>query len=190
MTNVTAPSVRRLRTSRLRALRPVPLLWLTVVWMALWGDFSVANALIGLAVAAAVTLAFPLPALPAGIRVHALHVVWLVVRFLYDVVIASVQVSVLTLRFGRQPRSAVVAVRLRTSSDLVMTMVSQMTSLVPGTIVVEARRQAQTVYVHALDIGDADGDQIRSQVLAQERRIALALGVEPGDELGDDGGNA
>lgn len=181
MTNDIDPSARSLRTSRLRALQPLPLLWLTVVWMALWGDFSVANALIGLAVATAVNLAFPLPATPGGVHVHPPHLVWLVVRFLYDVVVASVQVTVLTLRFGRKPRSAVVAVRLRTSSDLVMTLVSQMTSLVPGTIVVEARRQAQTVYVHGLDIGDADGDQIRSQVLAQERRIALALGVELGD---------
>lgn len=171
------------RPARYRALQPVMLLWLTVVWMAFWRDFSIGNIVVGFTLAVIVSLVFPLPPLQMETRVRPLHLVWLVVRFLYDVVVASFQVVWLTLQFRRQPESSVIAVTLRTQSDFVMTLVSQMTSLVPGTIVVEAQRQTNTVYVHSLDVRDTTVEEIRGHVLAQERRIALALGMDVDEPL-------
>ena len=56
------------------ALRSWVLCWLTMVWMLLWGDLSVANAVSGLVVALLVTLLLPLPVVPVQGRLHPLSV--------------------------------------------------------------------------------------------------------------------
>jgi multicomponent Na+:H+ antiporter subunit E len=162
--------------ARWRSLQPMMLVWLTLVWMALWQDISFANVVSGLLVALVVSLVFPLPRLRLAERLHPVHLVVLVGRFLFDMVVASFQVAWLTLMFHRQPRSAVMAVTLRSSSDFVMTLVAEMSSLVPGTLAVEARRHTHTVYIHVLDLGEEHVDRFRERVLAQEDRILKALG--------------
>jgi multicomponent Na+:H+ antiporter subunit E len=161
---------------RWRSVQPMMLVWLTLVWMALWQDISFANVVSGLLIALVVSLVFPLPRLRLAERLHPVHLVILVGRFLFDMVVASFQVAWLTLLFHRQPRSAVMAVRLRSRSDFVMTLVAEMSSLVPGTLAVEARRSTHTVYIHVLDLGDEHVDRFRERVLAQEDRILRALG--------------
>jgi multicomponent Na+:H+ antiporter subunit E len=169
------------RPARIRGLTISAMIWLTVVWVALWGDISAYNVLTGLLVAAVVCVVFPLPRLQLRLRVRPLRLGWLVLRFLADVVIASVHVARTTLRLRRQPRNAVIEVSLRTPSDFVLTVVAEMTSLVPGSLVVEARRSTHTLYLHVLDARDQAGvARMRAQVLALERRVVLAFGAETG----------
>jgi multicomponent Na+:H+ antiporter subunit E len=168
----------RLRT-RFRGLQPFVLAWLTVVWVALWGDLSAFNLVSGLLVAVVVCLVFPLPRLQLHLRVRPLRLGWLVLHFLADVVTASAQVAWITLQLHRQPRNAVIEVQLRTPSDFVLTMVAEMTSLVPGSLVVEARRSTHTLFLHVLDAQNRAGvDKMRREVLALERRVVLAFGTE------------
>jgi multicomponent Na+:H+ antiporter subunit E len=170
---------RPTRPAPRRALQAPVLAWLTVVWVALWGDLSIANVLSGLAVAVVVCLVFPLPPLQMGLHVRPIWLGWLALRFLGDVVAASAQVAWVTLRFHRPPRNAVIEVDLRTDSDFVLTVVAEMVSLVPGSLVVEARRSTHTLFLHVLDAGDMAGvESMRTQVLALERRVVLAFGAE------------
>lgn len=165
--------------TRLRGLQPGALIWLTVVWVALWGDLSAFNVVSGLLVAAVVCLVFPLPGIRLDLRVRPLRLAWLVLRFLADVVVASAQVAWTTLQFHRQPQNAVIGVQLRTPSDLVLTVVAEMTSLVPGSLVVEARRSTHTLFLHVLDARDQSGaDRMRREVLALEQRVILAFGAD------------
>jgi len=159
------------------------------VWVALWQDLSVANVLAGLLVATVVSLVFPLPRLRLATKVHPLHLAVLVLRFLFDVVLASFQVAWLTLQFGRRPKGAVFAANLRSHSDFVLTLVAQMTSLVPGSLAVEVRRHTHTLYVHVLDLGPHDVEHFRRRVLAQERRVLLALGEDLGAPVTDTQGD-
>jgi multicomponent Na+:H+ antiporter subunit E len=162
---------------RVRGLQPFVLAWLTVVWVALWGELSVFHLVAGLLVAVTVCLVFPLPRLHLELRVRPLWLGWLVLRFLADVVVASAQVSWTTLQLRRQPRNAVIEGQLRTPSDFVLTVVAEMTSLVPGSLVVEARRSTHTLFLHVLDARDQSGvEEMRRQVLATERRVVLAFG--------------
>ena len=46
------------------ALRAWVLCWLVLVWIFLWGTFSAANVLSGLAIALVITVLLPLPAVP------------------------------------------------------------------------------------------------------------------------------
>ncbi len=166
---------------RLQALRPGALAWLTVVWVALWGDVSPLTVAAGLLVAVAVCVVFPLPPLQLRLHVRPARVAWLLLRFLADVVVASVQVAWVTLQLRRQPRNAIIAVPLRTPSDFVLTVVAEMTSLVPGSLVVEARRSTHTVYLHVLDARDDAGvERMRREVHALERRVVLAFGADVG----------
>src|SRR6185312_12962774 len=49
------------RDGRRRALQWPAVLWLTVVWCLLWGEFTVGNVLAGVVVAVGVLVLFPLP---------------------------------------------------------------------------------------------------------------------------------
>lgn len=168
---------RPTRPPRPAALQWPVILWLTVVWVALWGSVAPITVVGGVIVAVVVCLVFPLPRLRMDVHVRPLRLIWLAVRFLADVVVASVHVAWVTLRFGRQPLNAVVEIDLLTDSDFVLTIVGEMVSLVPGSLVVEARRATHTLYLHVLDAGDAAGAaRMRSQVMALERRVVLAFG--------------
>jgi multicomponent Na+:H+ antiporter subunit E len=73
----------------------------------------------------------------------------------------------------------VIEVDLRTHSDLILTVVAEIVSLVPGSLVVEARRSTHTLFLHVLDARDQAGvDRMRRQVYRLERRVELAFGTE------------
>lgn len=151
------------------------LVWLTVVWVLLWGDLSVGNVLAGLLIGTVVSLVMPLPPVAWGGRVRPLALAHLVGRFAVDVVLASVQVGLQAFR-RRPPLSAVIRVRLRSSSDLFLTLTAELCSLVPGSVVVEAHRLTSTLYLHVLDVGGPDGiEAARRRALEQEERVLRAL---------------
>ena len=84
------------------------ILWLAVAWTMLGGDLTWANILGGLALGVVVTLVFPLPAIGFHVRVRPVSLLWLVVRFLWDLVRASFQVAFQALHVTRVPRGAVI----------------------------------------------------------------------------------
>jgi multicomponent Na+:H+ antiporter subunit E len=151
------------------------LVWLTVVWVLLWGEVSVGNVLAGLIIAVVVSLAMPLPPVAAGGRLRPVAFAVLVGRFALDVVVASFQVGIQAFR-PRPPVSAVIGVRLRSSSDLYLTLTAELCSLVPGSVVVEAHRLTGTLYLHILDVTGDDGiESARRRVLEQEERVLRAF---------------
>lgn len=151
------------------------ILWLTLVWVLLWGDITVANVVAGVIVALVVTTVSPLPRTPFDGRFRPWGLVLLAGRFVADVLVASWQITWMTVR-RRQPRGAVIRVRLRSHSDTYLTATAGMTSLVPGSIVVEAHRLTGTLYIHVFDIDLAGGlDAAHKTVLAQEERILRAV---------------
>ncbi|PZF81451.1 Na+/H+ antiporter subunit E [Jiangella anatolica] len=155
------------------------LIGLTVVWVLLWGSFTVANALAGLVVATVVVLVFPLPPIVFGGRVRPLGLARLIGWFAADLVVASVQVAAQALRIGQRPLNAVIEVDLRSRSDLYLTLTAQLLSLVPGSLVVEARRSTSTLFLHVLGVRSlADVEAARRRALRQEERVMRALASE------------
>lgn len=161
---------------RRRAVQWPAVFWLTLVWWVLWGSWTALSLVSGVLVAVAVCLVFPLPPLMVKVRIRPVAVVVLLARFLLDVVVASVQVAVTVVAPPRDLRNAIVRVPLRTDSDLVLTAVVEMVSLVPGSVVVEVHRPTHTLFLHALDVRDeADLERVRRSVLDQEDRIVRAF---------------
>lgn len=151
------------------------MVWLTLVWVLLWGELHLGNVLAGLLIALAVTVLLPLPAVASGGRLRPLGLLRLVAYFARDLVVASVEVGAQAFR-PRPPVSAVIGVRLRSSSDLYLTLTAELCSLVPGSIVVEAHRLTRTLYVHVLDVETAGGvEAARQSVLDQEERVLRAI---------------
>jgi multicomponent Na+:H+ antiporter subunit E len=78
---------------------------------------------------------------------------------------------------GRRPRNAVIEVQLRTRSDFYLTLVAELIALVPGSVVIDARRSTSVLYLHLLDVGrDGAVDAQRRHVLVVEERVVRALG--------------
>ena len=150
--------------------------WMTAVWVLLWGDLSVANVLAGAAVGLVVGRVLKMPSVDFHGRIHPWSLLYLAYRFGIDIVVASAQVSAQALTPGRVPRSAVLAVQLRSHSDLYLTLTAEMCSLVPGSVIVEAHRITGMLYVHVLDVPTAGGlDAARQHVLDTEARVLRAL---------------
>lgn len=151
-------------------------LWLTVVWVLLWGSLSVANVLAGVVLALLVTTALRMQPIDFHGRVRPGRLAVLVARFVVDLVRASFEVAWVALRPRYVPRGAVIGVQLRGRSDLYLTMTAELCSLVPGSLVVEAHRLTGRLYLHVLDVRQAGGvEAARAAVLAQEERVLRAF---------------
>lgn len=165
---------RRWRRGR---VNPVMTVLLVVFWVALWGGASVLVALGGILVAVLAQIVFPLPPLRLDGRVRPFALIGFLGYFVWQTLIASIDVSRHVLRLRREPLNAVIEVDLRSSSDLILTIVGIVTSLIPGSVVVEARRSTHTLFIHALGVDDAAGvERERARVLDSERRLIRAIG--------------
>ncbi|MEU1756683.1 Na+/H+ antiporter subunit E [Micromonospora matsumotoense] len=160
-----------------RRNRAVAMIVLVTVWVLLWGTLSWANVLGGLVVGLVVLTVFPLPPVTFAGRLHPLPLLRFTLRFLRDLVVASVQIAALALRFGHAPLGAIIAVPLRVRSDLNLTLTAEALSLVPGSLIVEADRDTGTLYVHVLGVRTRDEvEQFRRGVLELEARLIEAIG--------------
>ncbi len=164
----------------MRRLRrhPVLLVWLTAVWVGLWGSVTSANVLGGLLVAVVLVAALPLPEGTDQNDVRPLALLRFVGFFAVDLVRASLQVALLVVRPHPQLRQAVVAVPVRGASDRLLTLLANTISLTPGTLTLEVDRQRSTLYVHVLDVGPKPQavERVRSDILRLERLAILAIG--------------
>lgn len=168
-------------TSRRRlaaTLNQLPLfLGLVLLWMLLWGDFSWLTLVTGVLLAAVVSIGFFLPAVELGLRLNPWYTLIYLARLLLDIVRGSLQVALLALSPGYTAGNAIVAVHLRTRSDFVLTLTGVSSSIVPGAIVVDVDRVRSTLYLHVLNARSTEQlDRFRRGVLAEERRIVMAIG--------------
>lgn len=163
---------------RISLRQELPLLvWLVFVWGALWQNFSAGNLLFGALIALAVARVLYLPPVELGGRFNVPRAVAFALVFLAKVVWASFQVLFLAVVRGPRVISAVVAVPLRSHSDLVVTATGHVTSLIPGSVVVEVDRSTSTLYIHGLNIRDAqDADRFRQEVRDTEAGLIRVMG--------------
>lgn len=150
---------------------------LVVLWMLLWGEISLLAVTSGIAVAVIVTTVFYLPPVELSGRFNPFRLLLFIVRFAGDVVTGSILVA--ASAFAPRPirRNAIIGVKLRTTSDFVMTMTATTVSLVPGTLVIEIDRARAILYLHSVGIADEEGvERVRRSALATEARIVRAIG--------------
>ncbi len=165
---------------RISLRQELPLLvWLVIVWGALWQNFTPGNLLFGALIAVLVARLFYLPPVELGGRFNVLRAVPFALTFLARVVSASFQVLFLAVAQGPKVISAVVAVPLRSHSDLLVTATGHVTALIPGSLVVEVDRSTSTLYIHGINVRDAeDAAQLRKDVRNTEAGLIRIMGTK------------
>ena len=157
-------------------LRVWVLCWLMLVWILLWGTFSAANVISGLAIALVITLLLPLPAVPVEGRVHPLSLLRLVALVAWYLVVSSAQLAWLAVKPGPPPLSAVLRTHLAIKSDLVLALAVNMINLTPGTIVLEIDQVRRMIYVHVIDVGsDRSVNRFYRQIQQIERLLVASF---------------
>lgn len=150
-----------------------------VLWCVLWGKADLRTVLGGLVITGGVALVFPLPAVRFRGRIRPWQVLRLVGATLVDLVISSLRVAALAVNWRRRVTSAIVGVKLRTTSDLLVAVIVELIGLVPGSVVVEQFRTSSKVYVHVLDVPDvAHLTEAYTMVRTVEERVIRAFGTD------------
>ncbi|NKY87094.1 Na+/H+ antiporter subunit E [Nocardia veterana] len=142
--------------TRERLVRIGVLIWLAVVYTALWGNASIANLLAGLVVGVLIMVLLPLPRVPVNGTLRVLPLVELVLVTAYYAIESSLQIAWFAVRRSGAPVSGVLRVRLAIDSDLVLVLCADVLNLIPGTMVLELDRTSGVAWVHVLDVGSDD----------------------------------
>lgn len=144
-------------TGFIHRFRPVYVLWITVMWMFLMGEASVANLVGGLLVGLGVTLLLPLPAMPvAGVHVSWGKLVLFLLGWVVDFTHASVKVAWLAIRPAEPPRTAIVDVPMRVDSEFALTVAVVLYNLQPGGAVTDIDIAERMLTVHLLDASNIE----------------------------------
>jgi len=146
--------------------------WLAFVWVALWGDPSAANIVVGVLVGTVAVIAFPVR--PFGVACRPVALARLGAAFVADLVVSSLEVAWEVVTPRRRIREGIVAVPIHGTSRVISMLVANMVSLTPGTLTVAVSADGRVLYVHVLHLRDPA--QTRRSVQALERRAVRAFG--------------
>jgi len=171
-----------------RAAQWPTVLGLALLWILLWGTFSVANVVTGVVVGIVVCVIFPLPPIETRVRLRPVGILRFAARFTLDMVVSSWRLNRYILGM-RPPLGAIVAVRLRSPGDLFLTITSAAVSAVPGSNVLDVHRASGTLYLHVVGAGEeSERSRARYEVLRLEARVVRAFGTRADIAALDAGG--
>jgi multicomponent Na+:H+ antiporter subunit E len=131
------------------------LIGITVLWTLAWGALSIANVVSGLAVAGFLLLLTP-DKITRGRSVwfRPVGVVKLVAYIVADVVKSNIVLIRAIISRRSRVYSGVIAVPLPDCSDELLTVISNVVAITPGTSPLYVTRYPTVLYVHVLDMRD------------------------------------
>jgi multicomponent Na+:H+ antiporter subunit E len=152
--------------------------WLVLLWVLLWGGFTLANVVGGAVVAGLLLALVPRAGAPANDapRLRPLAMASLLVWFLAKLVEANLRVALEVMRPpGRtRLRPAIVSIALPGCPDGITTAVANSITLTPGTLTVEVDPEGPVLFVHVMQFESVE--TTRQEVYEIERRIVAAVG--------------
>jgi multicomponent Na+:H+ antiporter subunit E len=152
---------------------------LVTLWVLAWGEVTVANLVSGAVVTGALLIAFPQHRRGAGARRLDLGGSIRLAAFVaLQVVAANIEMTRRILRRRVDHRPAVLAHRFRQPSEEVLTVMSSIIALSPGTMTIDVDEDSSVIYVHFFDVHDADA--ARAALDRLEQRVIDAVPPRPG----------
>jgi multicomponent Na+:H+ antiporter subunit E len=150
---------------------------LPIIWMALTGQFTLANFVTGFIISFVCLWLITSPTeLPfAKMLARLLRFVGFLFFFLWEVLVANLRVAweVITPRHHMQP--AIVAIPLTAKSDLEITILANVITLTPGTLSLDVSPDRKMLYVHTMYVSDVDA--FRRDIKERfERRVIEVFG--------------
>lgn len=173
------PPANRPRMSRGRGIiqQLVLLVSLVLLWLMLWDSITVVTVVSGIVLAFVVTRVFYLPPVVLSGRFNVWHALVFGLWFLYSVLHASIEVAWYAFRRKAVGAGSVIACDLRTSSDLVLTLIADTASLIPGSIIIDSDRAMGMLYLHFLDCDSEEKlRKAKAQVYYIEELLIRTLG--------------
>ena len=174
-----APAPNRARMSRGRGIiqQLVLLISLVLLWLMLWDSITVVTMVTGIVLAFIITRVFYLPPIVLSGRFNVWHAAVFGLWFLYSVLHASIEVAWYAFRRKAVGAGSVIACDLRTSSDLVLTLIADTASLIPGSIIIDSDRAMGMLYLHFLDCDSEEKlRKAKAQVYYIEELLIRTLG--------------
>lgn len=155
------------------------LLWLTVLWVALWHDLTVANVVAGVAVGALVLGVSGVPRVLARddedrMRIKPLASLYFVAFVFVKLVEANLFLAWEIITPRNRINVGVVAVPLRTESATAAMVVANVITLTPGSITIESLGTPPVLYVNVMHLHDVD--RVRRDLLHIEELSVRAFG--------------
>jgi multicomponent Na+:H+ antiporter subunit E len=134
-----------------------PVAVLVALWLLAWGEITLANVLSGIVVASVLLLAFP-PTRSSGqhVRVNILGAARLAGYVLVQLVTSNFVMAREILRRSPSLHPGVLAHRLQRPSDEIVTVMTSVIALSPGTMTVDVDDGSTTIYVRFLLLHDVD----------------------------------
>ena len=146
---------------------------LALVWVALQGEVTLGNLVVGYAVGYAI-LAFLTSGavIPSTLVARTRHAVGLAGFFAWELLVANFRIAADVLRPGHQIEPAVVAIPLDITSDGEILLLSMLINITPGSVTIDLSDDRRTLYVHVMHMTspDATRQEIKTGF---ERRVKL-----------------
>lgn len=161
------------------------LAWLWLLWLLLWGRASPAVVAGGLVVAVGVLVAFPLPYLLPRTKFRPVALARLAGHLVVDLFVSASVVAWEAVRRGPRTRAAIFEMPMHSGGDFLVTVTASITTLTPGTLVVEIDRRNRLLYVHTLPAPDRSAVEDRRRE-AEEAKVLVARALAgPGERDGE-----
>lgn len=149
---------------------------LVVLWILAWGHITLANLLSGVVVTVVLLLVFPRRRRPrARLRYNAVGLLRLGAYVAVQLVTSNVVMTHLILRRDTAYRSGALAHRLTVPSEVVITVMSSIIALSPGTMTIDVAPDSSVIYVHFFDLRDVDAS--RASLARLEELVLGAIGA-------------
>lgn len=142
---------------------------LAVVWALLAGEVSARQLLVGFVLGFGILALFRQTLGTAGYLRRSAAWLGLLGFFLRELTVANVHVALLALRPRPRLNPLIVAVPLRLTGDVPLTLLASLTGLLPGTVALGFSADRRTLYAHA--IGTASAQAARDSIVRIEHHL-------------------
>jgi len=136
---------------------------LAAIWVLLWGSASVANIVTGVLIGTALVMLVPgLRGTKQPLVIRPIAIARLLGHFLVDLIRSNVVLTREILARRSRIHTAIVGVELPGCSDELLTAITNLLALAPGTMPVEMSVDPVVLYVHVLHLEDVE--EVRREV--------------------------
>lgn len=136
---------------------------LAISWAALMGSFTLTSLGVGFVIGS-VFIYLTRSLYPGSARYFSRSIKWtkLILLFLYELIVSSVQVAREVLTTQNKSRPGIISVPLTVRREMDIFLLTNMISLTPGTLSLDVTEDCTTLYIHAMFADDAEA--IRQQI--------------------------
>jgi len=158
---------------------------LSAIWVLLWGGISVANVASGILLSIFLLVVYPPPRFGAGAKepfvLRPLPALHLAGYILVEILVANIQIARRILSPRCRPKSGVVDFAMHSDSKRLITFVSTILAISPGTMPVRVENEPPSIAVHVLDLKDPA--TTRRSIARLEELAMRAFGTRPTAEV-------